>query len=100
MVPARHHVDAVIAHGEIFLFAFFVVIMANAKSIVRADLEEIHLLMICLTRQVIYLMLVRRIRAPVAAWRERLTNDQSSRGQFRLRCESQNLMVVTLEVRC
>jgi len=99
MVSAWQHVDAVIAHGEIFLFAFFVVIMANAKAIVRTDLEKIHFLMIRLARQIVHLMFVRRIRAPISAGRERFADDQSSRGQFGLRCESQNLMEVAFEIR-
>jgi len=84
MISLGHHVDAVIAHGEIFFVAIFVVVVANAKTIVRVDLEEIHLLVIRLAQQIIHLMFEWRIRAPVATRCERLTDDQSSSRQFGL----------------
>ncbi len=39
MIPARHHVDAVIAHGEVFFFAFFIVIMADPKAVAGLTLK-------------------------------------------------------------
>src|SRR3972149_2986093 len=76
MIAARHHVDAIVAYSEVFLLAFLVVIMANAKPVGRIDLEIIHLFVIRLARQVIHLVFVRRISTPVAAGGKRLADDQ------------------------
>jgi hypothetical protein len=84
MVSTRHHVNTVIADGEILVFAFLVVLMADPKAIVRTDFEKIHFLMIRLTRQIIHLMFVRWVRAPVPARRERFADDQAPREQVRL----------------
>jgi len=92
-------VDAIITDSKTLVLALFVVIMANPKAIVRVDLEEIHLLVLRFAQQVIHLMLVRRIRAPVSARCECLADDQSSGGEIGLGSGCENPVEITLEVR-
>ena len=46
MVAARHHVDTVVTHSKVFIFAFFIVIVANAEAVTGFYFEVIHLFVV------------------------------------------------------
>jgi hypothetical protein len=69
--------------------------VADAKSLAGADLEVVHFLVVGLARQVIDLVLVRRISTPVTARGEGLADNQAAGGQFGLGRQGQNLMEVS-----
>ncbi len=75
MVTVRHHVDGVVADGEVFIFALGIVIMTDTEAVAWVNFEEVHLFVAGLARQIIYLMLVGWIGTPVAAGGEGLTNN-------------------------
>ena len=80
MITPRHHMDAIVAHGEIFLFAFLIIIVANAKAVAGADLKKIHFFVVGFARQIVHLVFVGWKGTPVAATPARQRRSLSGSG--------------------
>ena len=76
--------DGVIPNGEVFVFSIFIVVMTDTEAICGGNFEIVHLFVEGFSRQVIHLMFVRRVRAPVAAGCESLADNQAPGRQFGL----------------